>query len=336
MLLLCWVLQFSKRVSVESEGLFGFSASVIEGHLGNVLVPWMNQYKVKEGILEAANIETALMRQGINPPPMRAAGADTHSRISAGWESSSSPEMMMPFSFTLPVKLKKTETLNLFTAVFNQHLKQRYKETLLEQKKSSSCHVLRKVDYEKEQPESALNNKRNVTHRKKVQAQHHFILTGCWTAALHLRRFPRTGRKKACRWCVNSPLFILLYISIPLKSAVRYFTFYPSAFIWPHGWNKRRWTVGEEHRAMSLHQADTPEKCPGERLCAAVTLSRSFRWSHGLNTSFPSPSLLSFRHCSFSRSIRRYSPYSRPLSAGSCSPSHPQPCPCPWPCPDMT
>lgn len=33
--------------------------------------------------------------------------ADTYSRISAGWESSFSPEMMMPFSFTLPVKLKE-------------------------------------------------------------------------------------------------------------------------------------------------------------------------------------------------------------------------------------
>lgn len=98
--------------------------------------------------------------------------------------------------------------------------------------------------------------------------------------------------------------------------------------------------------------ADAPQTCaltlrtyrehrqdswPGEKLCAAVTLSRSFRWSHGLNTSFPSPSLHSFRHCSFSRSIRRYSPYSRPLSAGSWSHSHPQPCPgpWPWPCPDI-
>lgn len=66
-----------------------------------------------------------------------------------------------------------------------------------------------------------------------------------------------------------------------------------------------------------------------------VTLSRSFRWSHGLNTSLPSPSRLSLRHCSFSRSIFWYSPYSRPLSAGSCSPSHPHPCPWPWPCPDI-
>lgn len=66
---------------------------------------------------------------------------------------------------------------------------------------------------------------------------------------------------------------------------------------------------------------------------AAVTLSRSFRWSHGLNTSLPSPSRLSLRHCSFSMSMRWYSPYSRPLSAGSCSPAQPQPCPCPWPCP---
>lgn len=81
----------------------------------------------------------------------------------------------------------------------------------------------------------------------------------------------------------------------------------------------------------------TQDKWPGERLWTAVTLSRWFRCSHGLNTSFPSPSLLSFRHCSFSRSIRRYSPYSRPLSAGSCSPAQPQPCPCPcpWPCPDI-
>lgn len=65
----------------------------------------------------------------------------------------------------------------------------------------------------------------------------------------------------------------------------------------------------------------------------AVTLSLSFRWSHGLNTNLPSPSRLSFRHCSFSMSMRWYSPYSRPLSAGSCSPAQPQPCPCPWPCP---
>lgn len=72
---------------------------------------------------------------------------------------------------------------------------------------------------------------------------------------------------------------------------------------------------------------------PGSRLCAAVTLSLSFRWSHGLNTNLPSPSRLSFRHCSFSMSMRWYSPYSRPLSAGSCSPAQPQPCPCPWPCP---
>lgn len=35
----------------------------------------------------------------------------THSRISAGWELSSSPEMMMPFSFTLPVKLQDTSTV---------------------------------------------------------------------------------------------------------------------------------------------------------------------------------------------------------------------------------
>lgn len=52
-LLLCWVLQFSKRVSVESERLFGFSASVVKGHLGNVLVPRLNQYKVREGVQEA-------------------------------------------------------------------------------------------------------------------------------------------------------------------------------------------------------------------------------------------------------------------------------------------
>lgn len=77
-----------------------------------------------------------------------------------------------------------------------------------------------------------------------------------------------------------------------------------------------------------------------ERVCCSVsdrgvgvalTWSRWVRRSHGLNTNLPSPSRLSFRHCSFSRSIFRYNPYSRPLSAGSCSPSHPQPCPCPWP-----
>lgn len=52
-----------------------------------------------------------------------------------------------------------------------------------------------------------------------------------------------------------------------------------------------------------------------------ITFSLSVRWSHGLNTSFPSPSLVSLRHCSFSMSMRWYSAYSRPRSAGSCSSS---------------
>ena len=73
------------------------------------------------------------------------------------------------------------------------------------------------------------------------------------------------------------------------------------------------------------------------RHCTA-TFSRSVRLSQGLKTSFPSPSLLSLRHCSFSMSMRWYSAYSRPLSAGSCSPSQPQPFPPPpwlWPWPDI-
>lgn len=36
---LCGVLQLSDRIPVESEGLLGFSAGVVEGHLRNVLVP---------------------------------------------------------------------------------------------------------------------------------------------------------------------------------------------------------------------------------------------------------------------------------------------------------
>lgn len=35
---LCWVLQLSGRISVESESLFGFSAGVVKGHLRDVLV----------------------------------------------------------------------------------------------------------------------------------------------------------------------------------------------------------------------------------------------------------------------------------------------------------
>lgn len=42
-LLLGRVLELSRRVSVESEGLFGFSAGVVEGHLRDVLVPGGNQ-----------------------------------------------------------------------------------------------------------------------------------------------------------------------------------------------------------------------------------------------------------------------------------------------------
>lgn len=38
MLSLCWVLQLSGRISVESESLFGFSAGVVKGHLRDVLV----------------------------------------------------------------------------------------------------------------------------------------------------------------------------------------------------------------------------------------------------------------------------------------------------------
>lgn len=185
----------------------------------------------------------------------------------------------------------------------------------------------------------ALNNKSNVRHRRKVQAQHHDVsysrdveqqLFIC--VALHVLE------EKRCvggSWTVH---FILLYISIPLNSAVKLTPSIP-VHLFDHMGETNGAVQSERNtRAMSLHQTDTPDRCPGERLCAALTLSRSFRWSHGLNTSFPSPSLLSFRHCSFSRSIRRYSPYSRPLSAGSCSPSHPQPCPCPcpWPCPDIT
>lgn len=41
-ILLCWVLQLSKWVSVKSESLLWFSASVIEGHLRDVLVPGRN------------------------------------------------------------------------------------------------------------------------------------------------------------------------------------------------------------------------------------------------------------------------------------------------------
>lgn len=66
-----------------------------------------------------------------------------------------------------------------------------------------------------------------------------------------------------------------------------------------------------------------------------ITFSLSVRWSHGLNTSFPSPSLVSLRHCSFSMSMRWYSAYSKPRSAGSCSSSQ-QPWLCrPWPRPDI-
>lgn len=88
------------------------------------------------------------------------------------------------------------------------------------------------------------------------------------------------------------------------------------------------------------HSTDNSPVAPPQRKASgpgstAVTLSLSFRWSHGLNTNLPSPSRLSFRHCSFSMSMRWYSPYSRPLSAGSCSPAQPQPCPWPCPCPDI-
>lgn len=81
----------------------------------------------------------------------------------------------------------------------------------------------------------------------------------------------------------------------------------------------------------------TQHHLPGLRMFTTVTFSLSLRWSHGLKTSFPSPSLLSFRHCIFSTSIRPYRSSSRPRSGGSCSPAQPQPrpCPCPWPWPDI-
>lgn len=40
---LCWVFQLSEGVFVESEGLFRFSAGVVEGHLRDVLVPEMKE-----------------------------------------------------------------------------------------------------------------------------------------------------------------------------------------------------------------------------------------------------------------------------------------------------
>lgn len=40
---LCWIFQLSEGVSVESEGLFWFSACVIKGHLRDVLIPVMTK-----------------------------------------------------------------------------------------------------------------------------------------------------------------------------------------------------------------------------------------------------------------------------------------------------
>lgn len=43
-LLLCWVLQLSEWVPVKSESLLRFSASVVKGHLRDVLVPGMKTF----------------------------------------------------------------------------------------------------------------------------------------------------------------------------------------------------------------------------------------------------------------------------------------------------
>jgi len=47
LLSLSGILQLSDRVSVESERLLGFSAGVVEGHVGDVLVPGRKETKNK-------------------------------------------------------------------------------------------------------------------------------------------------------------------------------------------------------------------------------------------------------------------------------------------------
>lgn len=157
----------------------------------------------------------------------------------------------------------------------------------------------------------------NTTDREK-------LLTVYWTAAPHPHRSQHTGRcKNLHQTSVNNKHY---------HHSHRSRLFFVCLFVCSGSFitkvhSHRHSTTDNSTVARSQRKASGP----GSRLGAAVTLSRSFRWSHGLNTSLPSPSRLSFRHCSFSMSMRWYSPYSRPLSAGSCSPAQPQPCP--WPCP---
>lgn len=94
--LLSWILKFSQWISVKTKCLLWLSTYIIKWHLQYVLVSAQTEIKIHINIkIDCLRLIFKFKLYFI------------YSLISAGWDSSSSPERIIPFSFTLPVNLTK-------------------------------------------------------------------------------------------------------------------------------------------------------------------------------------------------------------------------------------